>query len=267
MIREPAVAGQFYPGTKTGLEKTLSNLIDRKEKKEKVFGAVSPHAGYIYSGVVAGKVFSRILSKELFIIIGPNHTGVGEIFSIFAQGLWKTPLGSVGIDEEFADYLIANSKLFKADESAHTYEHSIEVQIPFLQYLMNDFKILPLCIANVDIDDLKTAAKELAVAIKALKRDAVIIASSDMTHYEPHKVAKTKDMEAISAILNMREDELWKKVTNMNISMCGVAPVIVTLNAAKAIGAKDARLIDYKTSGDTSGDYSSVVGYGGVIIT
>ena len=265
--REPVMAGQFYPGTKVSLERTLSNLIDKKKERKKALGAMSPHAGYIYSGAVAGEVFSRLMPKELFIIIGPNHTGMGETFSVFGQGLWKTPLGSVEVDKEFADYLIGNSKLFKADEVAHTYEHSIEVQIPFLQYLMNGFKILPLCIASMDINDLKKAAKELAKAIKELKRDVTIIASSDMTHYEPHQIAKTKDMQAISTILNMNEDELLKKVADMNISMCGVGPVIITLTATKAIGAKGAEFVDYKTSGDTSGDYSSVVGYGGVIIT
>lgn len=266
ITREPVVAGQFYPGTKAGLERTLLSLIDKKEKREKALGAMSPHAGYVYSGAVAGKVFSRLTPKELFIIIGPNHTGIGEAFSIFAEGLWKTPLGSVEIDKEFADYLINNSGLFKADETAHAYEHSIEVQLPFLQYTMRDFKILPLCIARIDVNELKKAAQELAAAIKELKKDVTIIASSDMTHYEPQEAAKTKDMKAISAILNMDEDELLNKVTNMNISMCGVAPVIMTLHATKALGAKTAKLIDYKTSGDTTRDYFSVVGYGGVII-
>ena len=264
--REPVVAGQFYPGTKAGLEKMLSTLINKKEKKELVLGAMSPHAGYVYSGGVAGEVFSKLSPKKLFIIIGPNHTGMGESFSVFPQGQWRTPLGSVEVDEEFANYLINNSKLFKADEIAHTYEHSVEVQIPFLQYVMSDFKILPLCISSLNIDDLKKAGQELAKAIKELKRDVTIIASSDMTHYEPHEEAKTKDMQAIQTVLKMDEDELLKTVTKMNISMCGVAPVIIALSATKAIGAKEAEFIDYKTSGDTSGDYSSVVGYGGVII-
>lgn len=264
--REPVVAGQFYPGTKINLEKTLSSLIDRKKKQEKVIGAISPHAGYVYSGAVAGGVFSRLMSKELFIIIGPNHTGMGETFSVSTQGLWKTPLGSVEVDREFADYLISKSNFFKADEAAHTYEHSIEVQLPFLQYIMSGFEILPLCIANTDINDLKKSAEELTKAIKELKRDVTIIASSDMTHYEPQKTAKTKDMQAISAILKMDEDELLDKVTNMNISMCGVAPVAITLNTAKAIGAKEAVLVDYQTSGNATGDYFSVVGYGGIIL-
>ncbi len=267
MTREPVVAGQFYPGVKANLERTLSTLIDKKRKPEKAIGAMSPHAGYVYSGAVAGKVFSALAPKELFIIIGPNHTGTGKPFSVYVDGSWKTPLGSVEVDKKFAEYLINNSKLFEADEAAHAYEHSIEVQIPFLQYTTSNFKILPLCIAGLNINELKGAGGEIAKAVRELKRDVTIIASSDMTHYEPQKIAKEKDMQAISAILRMDEDELSKKVRDLNISMCGVAPVIITLNASKAIGAKEAKLIDYKTSADTSGDYTSVVGYGGIIIT
>ena len=266
MRREPVVAGQFYPGTKEDLERTLSTLINKKGKREKVIGAMSPHAGYIYSGAVAGSVFSTFTPRKLFIIIGPNHTGKGVPFSVFAEGTWQTPLGAVEIDREFSKYLIDNSKLFKADQIAHEHEHSIEVQIPFLQYTMSDFNILPICVASLNINELKKAGEEIAKAVKDLERDATIIASSDMTHYESHDSAKEKDMQAISAILHMDEDELLEKVTSMNISMCGIAPVIMTLSASKTIGAKEAKLVDYKTSGDSSGDYSSVVGYGGVII-
>lgn len=264
--REPVVAGQFYPGNKSGLEKILQAMIHKKEKQEKVLCAISPHAGYMYSGAVAGEVFSRLMPKKLFVIIGPNHTGIGRPFSVYPQGQWKTPLGSVEIDNEFTRYLIGNSELFKADETAHAHEHSIEVQLPFLQYTMREFKIVPLCIGSLNLSELKKAAQELAKTIKDLKKDVTIVASSDMTHYEPHEEAKTKDMQAISAILKLDEEELFDKVVKMHISMCGVAPVVIALHTAKAIGAKEAELVDYKTSGDASGDYSSVVGYGGVII-
>ena len=266
-VREPVVAGQFYPGTKKALEETLTALMDKKSKKKKAIGAMSPHAGYAYSGAVAGKVFSALDRNELFIIIGPNHTGSGAAFSVFTQGTWNTPLGPVEVDEEFAGELVRASNLFKADTLAHAYEHSVEVQLPFLQHAISDFKIVPICISSLNIGDLKSAAGDIAKTIKDLQRNATLIASSDMTHYEPHEEAKKKDMEAISAILRMDEDELMEKVTSLNISMCGVAPVIMTLNAAKILGAKKTELIDYKTSGDISGDYSSVVGYGGVIIT
>lgn len=264
-VREAVVAGQFYPGTKAGLEKMLSGLTEKREK-ESVYGAMSPHAGYVYSGGVAGKVLSRLKNRDIFIIIGPNHTGRGEPFSVFARGKWNTPLGAVDIDEEFTDYLITNSAIFKPDQAAHAYEHSIEVQIPFLQYLMKDFKIVPIIIGSMDIKRLKEAGTEIGKTIKALKKDATIIASSDMTHYESQKMAEKKDKEALSAILNMNEDDLAEKVASMDISMCGVAPVIIMLSAVKYLNAKKSELVDYKTSGDASGDYSSVVGYGGVII-
>ncbi|MEA3305869.1 MAG: AmmeMemoRadiSam system protein B, partial [Candidatus Omnitrophota bacterium] len=177
-----------------------------------------------------------------------------------------TPLGMVEVDSKFAAFLVNNSEFFKSDETAHACEHSIEVQIPFLQYLMEDFKILPICLGSMDMNKLKKIASELATAIKKTKRDAVIIASSDMTHYETHESAKKKDMQAISAILNMDGEELFETIRSMNITMCGAAPMAVTLIAAKSLGAKNAELVDYKTSGDSSGDYSSVVGYGGIII-
>ena len=264
--RPPVVAGQFYPGTSTGLEKALLSLTKKDQIREKAYGAIAPHAGYIYSGMVAGEVFSRLKPRHLFVILGPNHTGRGKPFSVFNEGDWDTPLGSVEIDDEFADHLIKNSESFKKDTLAHSMEHSIEVQLPFLQHLMEGFKILPICVASADLGALKKASSELAKSLLNLKKDFTIIASSDMTHYEPHKIAKAKDMEALTAILKMDEDSLWKKVNELNITMCGIAPVVMMICAAKSLGAKTAELIDYKTSGDTSGDYSSVVGYAGVLV-
>jgi len=264
-IRKSVVAGQFYPGTKDRLLKILSGLTE-KVKKEEALGAMSPHAGYIYSGSVAGKVLSHLKERDLFVIIGPNHTGNGEPFSVFSAGKWETPLGTVDIDEEFARRLIAQSGLFKPDEAAHAGEHSVEVQIPFLQYLMKDFRIVPIIIKSMEIKNLKKAGIEIAEALKESKKNATIIASSDMTHYEPQAEAERKDKSALEAILNIDEDGLIDTVTRMNISMCGIAPVITMLSAVKFLGADNAELIDYKTSGDSSGDYSSVVGYGGVII-
>ena len=155
MMREPVVASQFYPGTKTGLERTLGELIRKNEKKQKVIGAISPHAGYVYSGGVAGSVFSVIAPRELFIVIGPNHTGAGRPFSISTEETWKTPIGNVEIDKELASYLAANSALLEEDSLAHRYEHSIEVQIPFLQFIADDFKVLPLCVGSLNIGELK----------------------------------------------------------------------------------------------------------------
>lgn len=265
VIREPVVAGQFYPDTKSELEKMLSGLTE-KAKKENVIGAISPHAGYIYSGGVAGKVLSRLPDRKTFIIIGPNHTGRGMAFSVFPEGKWRTPLGLVDVDYDMAKRLIQNSDLFEADEAAHAYEHSIEVQIPFLQYLMKDFKILPVIISSTDMVNLKRAGKDIAEMAKTEGVNFSIIASSDMTHYEAQEAAEKKDKAALASILELDENKLAEKVAGMDISMCGIAPVIVMLSASKYLGAKTAELVDYKTSGEVSGDYASVVGYGGVII-
>jgi AmmeMemoRadiSam system protein B len=263
--REPYVSGQFYPGTKMALEKTLAKLTEKVDRAD-AFGAVCPHAGYIYSGKVAGEVMSKIKPKELFVIIGPNHTGIGSPYSIFAEGSWQTPLGEVDIDAALAAKLTQRSKYLKADKTAHLYEHSIEVQLPFLQYLMNNFKILPIVIGDIKRENLREAALDIAAVLKESKKECTIIASSDMTHYEPHNIAQTKDKEALNAILDMDEDALLDIVEALNISMCGVAPVFMTLVASKELGAKETELVDYKTSGDMTGDYQSVVGYGGVII-
>ena len=264
-VREPVVAGQFYPGQKADLEKMLANLTG-KAKKEDAIGAMSPHAGYIYSGAVAGKVMSRLKKRDVFIIIGPNHTGRGAQFSVFPGGKWRTPLGLVDVDGDMAGELIKNSGIFLADEAAHAYEHSIEVQIPFLQYLMKDFKILPIVIGSMEMKRLKQAGDEIAETVNQLGVNCTIIASSDMTHYETQREAERKDKAALAAILELDENKLAEKVSGMDISMCGVSPVIAMLSAAKKWGAKESELVDYKTSGDSSGDYSSVVGYGGVII-
>lgn len=265
-IRKPSVAGQFYQGSKAGLEKELSKLMQKDAQKEDCLGAVSPHAGYVYSGLVAGEVISRIKFKDSFIIMGPNHTGLGKPFAIMSSDSWQTPMGDIAIDADLAKKILQNSKYIKEDASAHIYEHSIEVQLPFLQFVKEDFKFVPIIISSADIETFKEIGKELADVIKKSKREIVIIASSDMTHYEPHDSARKKDKKAIDAILKLDEEGLMNEIQKWNISMCGFAPTIVMLAALKRLGAKEAELVDYKTSGDASGDYSSVVGYAGILI-
>jgi len=267
MIRNPVVAGQFYPESASQLKTMLEQLVDEKAAKEEVIGLVSPHAGYIYSGPVAGRVISRIKFKDTFVIIGPNHTGRGEPLSIMTEGTWKTPLGEVEIDSELAEQILTTSSHLVENYQAHQYEHSIEVQIPFLQYFKSDIKLVPIVLAHTTGAIYKEIGREIAQAIKDLNKEAVIIASSDMTHYEPQESAKRKDNQAIEAILNLDEDELLKRVDKLNISMCGYAPVASLISAAKQLGATGAELVRYQTSGDTTGDYSSVVGYAGIIIT
>ena len=267
MSRKPVVAGQFYPGSPSQLRAMIEQLVGEKGAKADVIGLVSPHAGYIYSGPVAGAVISRIKFKDTFIIMGPNHTGRGKPLSIMTQGTWETPLGEVEIDSELGKQILATSSYLQEDEVAHQYEHSIEVQLPFLQYFKPDIKIVPIVLAYSSGDIYKEIGKDIAKAVKDLNKEVVIIASSDMTHYEPQSSAQRKDTQAIEAILDLNEDELLKRVDELNISMCGYAPTTSLISAAKELGATGAELVKYQTSGDTSGDYSSVVGYAGIIIT
>jgi len=266
MIRNPVVAGQFYPGAASQLRAMIETLVDKTAVKEEVIGLVSPHAGYIYSGPVAGATISRIKFKGTFIIMGPNHTGLGKPLSIMTEGTWSTPLGEVEIDSELGKKLLSISNHLQEDHVAHLREHSIEVQLPFLQYFKKDIKIVPIVFAYSAGSIYKEIGREIAQAIKELNKEVVIIASSDMTHYEPQESAQRKDNQAIEAILDLNEDELLRRVEELNISMCGYAPVVSLISAAKELGATGAELVRYQTSGDTSGDYSSVVGYAGILI-
>jgi len=267
MIRSPVVSGQFYPESPSQLKSMIEGFVDKEAVKEEVIGLVSPHAGYIYSGPVAGAVISRIKFNDTFIIMGPNHTGRGKPLSIMTEGVWKTPLGEVEIDSELGKQILATSKHLEEDYAAHQYEHSIEVQLPFLQYFKKDIRLVPIILSYYPGATYKEIGKEIAKAVKELNKKVVIIASSDMTHYEPQESAQKKDTQAIEAILDLNEDELLKRVDELNISMCGYGPTVSLLSAAKELGATGAELVRYQTSGDTTGDYSAVVGYAGIIIT
>jgi len=266
MVRKPVVAGQFYPGSSLALKDEIAKHISKETKKEKALGLVMPHAGYPYSGPVAGQVISRVEITDTVIILGPNHTGRGEPYSLMSEGTWETPLGNVEIDTELANAILKNTSYLKDDTLAHAYEHSIEVQLPFLQYFKSDFKFVPISLSSYEGKTLKSIGQGLAQAIKDSNRDVMIIASSDMTHYESHEQAKMKDAAAIEAILKLDEDGLLRKVDELNISMCGWMPTVVMLSCCKQLGAKTARLVKYQTSGETTGDYTSVVGYAGIII-
>jgi hypothetical protein len=268
VIRKPVVAGQFYPSNKSSLLRQIEQFVNEDAEKIEAKGILMPHAGYIYSGLVAGQTISSIVPKETFIILGPNHTGYGEHFSIMSQGSWQTPLGKVDIDSDLATAIMQESNFLKEDQKAHMYEHSIEVELPFLQYFSKDFKFIPIVLFPAELKTYKQIADGIVKAIEKIgKTDNItIIASSDMTHYEPQKEAQTKDKQALDTILELDEDGLLKKIKDLNISMCGYAAVIIMLATAKLLGAKNARLIKYQTSADISGDYSAVVGYAGVII-
>ena len=271
-IRQPAVAGQFYPASPQALRKQIE-LFSEKKKAAKtqrgVIGCLLPHAGYIYSGAVAYSVLSQIKLKDNLVILGPNHTGMGEAFSIMAGGSWVTPLGELNINTELAGRLLTRAASLRADELAHKFEHSIEVQLPLLQYFKNDFTFVPIVIASNALKDYQQLGLQIASVIQELhlEKETLIVASSDMTHYEAEAAAKKKDAQAIEAMLELDELKLWSRINELNITMCGYAPAIVLLSAAKALGAKKGELIKYQTSGEVTGDNSSVVGYAGIIVS
>jgi AmmeMemoRadiSam system protein B/AmmeMemoRadiSam system protein A len=266
MIRPPVVAGQFYPASPSQLKAMIKGMIDEKAEKEEVIGLVSPHAGYEYSGPVVGALVSRIKFKDTFIIMGPNHTGRGKAFSIMTEGVWQTPLGDVEIDSELAKRILGISRYLKEDQAAHLDEHSIEVQLPFLQYFKPDVKFVPIVFSFGTGDIYQEIGREIARAVKELKREVVIMTSSDMTHYESQESAQWKDAQAIEAIVELNEEKLLQRVQTLNITMCGYAPAVSLISAAKELGATRAELVKYQTSGDTTGDYSSVVGYAGIVL-
>ncbi|MBT9161237.1 MAG: AmmeMemoRadiSam system protein B [Dehalococcoidia bacterium] len=266
MDRNPIVAGKFYPGTAASLQAEIEGLIAADVAKERVIGLVAPHAGYVYSGAVAGATFSRVEFKDTFVVLGPSHTGRGAAFSIMTEGSWKTPLGEVKIDSSLGKQILHRSDYLRENTAAHLYEHSIEVQLPFLQYFKRDVMIVPIVLAHASGTIYREIGWSIAQAIKDRANEVVIVASSDMTHYEPDESARRKDTQAIEAILDLNEDELLRRVEELNITMCGYAPVVSLICAAKELGAQEAELVRYQTSGDTSGDYRSVVGYAGIII-
>lgn len=266
MIRNPVVAGQFYPANPEELKKQIESFVVGETKKEDVLGIVSPHAGYMFSGPVAGAVYSRISVPDKVIILGPNHTGRGELCSIVTGGSWATPLGEVKIASELGKSTLNNSQYLQEDTLAHQFEHSIEVQLPFLQYFNPSVSFVPICLACADYACCEDIGSAIGKVVKNIGEKVLIIASSDMTHYESANTAKDKDMQAIDAILKLDEKLLLEKVRDFNISMCGYIPATVMLIACKKLGAKKGKIVKYQTSGDILGDYSEVVGYAGIIV-
>jgi len=266
MIREPRVANQFYPGRDRDLKEDLSGRIKEVEKKETVLALVSPHAGYVYSGDVAGAVYSIAEIPKDVVVMGPNHHGLGAPFSVMDRGTWRMPSGDIQINQKLAQLMVGESRWLRADDQAHINEHSVEVQLPFIHYVQPALKFVPVVLSTADYQTCEEIGSAIARAIKSYGEPVVIVASTDMTHYESQESAQQKDQFAMERILAMDPSGLLDTVFRNNISMCGVIPTTVTLIAAKQLGATKARKIAYATSGDVSGDYSYVVGYAGFII-
>jgi AmmeMemoRadiSam system protein B len=270
-VRTPAVAGRFYPGRAEELLREIraytspgKTLVETD--RIAAIGCVAPHAGYIYSGGVAGAVYSRLEIPERCVILCPNHTGKGRPLAVMANTTWQTPLGEVAADADLGARLLRRFPGLEEDSAAHRAEHAIEVQLPFLQARRRDLNIVPIVIGTSDFDVLRGLGEALADVIAAEEEKVLIIASSDMNHYESDAITRVKDHKAIERVLALDARGLWEVVMNEDISMCGFGPTIVMLTAAKLLGATSATLVKYATSGDVSGDYESVVGYAGIIV-
>ena len=266
MKRSAAVADQFYYGTASKLNQQVAQYVDKNAVREKAIGILVPHAGLVYSGAVAGAVYSSIILPRTILLLGPNHTGIGPKISMMDDGEWEIPTGTFTIDKKLASKVALNTINVTRDSQAHLFEHSLEVQLPFLSYLAQDIKIMPISILSATLAECINLADGIAKAVRLVDYPVVIAASSDMSHYLPEKLARHKDSLAIDKILEINPDGLYETVVKEKISMCGYLPATVMLFASKFLGADSSRLVRYMTSGDVSGDYDSVVGYAGIIV-
>ena len=222
MRRKPAVAGYFYPQQKEELRKMIESMVQPDQVKKRARAVISPHAGYIYSGPVAAAVFGSVSLPDRFVMLGPSHRGIESRLAIMKEGIWETPLGEVPVDTQLAELIISQSELITEDNEAHLGEHSLEVQLPFIQFFKSNFSLVPICIAyQASFEELEQLGKAIAAGIKALAKETMIVASTDMSHYVPQEVAKRKDFLAINEILKLEAKGLYEVVTRENISMCG----------------------------------------------
>lgn len=266
-LRHPAVAGRFYPRDPEDLREEVRRYTSGSAPAPvRAFGCIVPHAGYIYSGPVAGAVFARIEIPERCIVLCPNHTGMGRAFAIMSEGEWETPLGRIPIDGGMAAALKRSCPLLDEDSGAHRGEHAIEVELPFLQMRQSKLSFVPIALGTTQFESLEQLGLALAEMILAEKRPILIVASSDMNHYESDAVTRIKDGKALDRILALDGRGLHEVVTYEDVSMCGFGPAIAMLTAAKKLGADCAELVKYATSSDVSGDHELAVGYAGVIV-
>ena len=270
-IRQPAVAGRFYPANPERLRAEVESYLAAPadvatEPKIRALGCVVPHAGYMYSGHVAGAVYRRLELPQWFVILCPNHTGRGEPLAIMSQGAWDTPLGEAEIDEELAEEFKRRMPLLAEDNEAHRSEHALEVQLPFLQVLAPGFRFVPIAVGTSNFEVLSALGVALGNILAQQLERFLIIASSDMNHYESDSITRVKDRRAIDQLLALDARGLYDVIRDGNISMCGYGPAVAMLTATRKLGATQAELIRYATSGDVSGDKDMVVGYAGIAV-
>jgi MEMO1 family protein len=263
-VRHPAVAGKFYPKESQKLLAELRSYLTASSERVEALGCVVPHAGYMYSGHVAGAVYAQIEIPARCIVLCPNHTGMGTPLAIMSEGSWETPLGGIPIDSELAVALSHRFPLLNEDRAAHLSEHAIEVQLPFVQAQRTDVRFVPISIGTRQFDVLEGLGDAIGEVVSRLGERVLVLASSDMNHYESDMITREKDQKAIERILALDARGLYDVVMREEISMCGFGPTVAMLTAAKRLGATKAELIKYATSGDVSGDRQMVVGYAGI---
>jgi AmmeMemoRadiSam system protein B len=274
MIRPAAVAGQFYSASAASLDAEVTGYLDATAAAAPMTAVICPHAGLMYSGHVAGAVLSRVLLPDTVILIGPNHTGMGPAVSVYPEGAWRIPGGAVPVNRDLARAILARDPNAEADMSAHEREHCLEVQLPFLRHRRRDIRIVPIVLGTRNPAVCRTLGRCLAALIGELSgtdpssaERPLLLASTDMNHYESDEVTRDKDHHAIAAIERLDPDGLDAAVTDHDISMCGVAPTLAVLHAARALGRTGATLVRYATSADRGGDRRRVVGYAGFTVT
>ena len=267
MARPAAVAGRFYPADPAVLRADVNSYLSPLRESIRAIGCLVPHAGYIYSGQVAGAVFSRVEIPQRSIVLCPNHTGYGHPLAVMSEGEWTTPLGNVAIDSELAAQLLNAFPALAEDPEAHFAEHAIEVELPFLQVLRPSAKFVPIAVGTARPLLLENLGEAIANVIQGSEHPILIIASSDMNHYEDDATTRVKDRKAIDKIIALDPEGLYETVISESVSMCGFGPAVAMLTAAKKLRASKAELIQYATSGDINGERDKVVGYAGIIVT
>jgi MEMO1 family protein len=269
MLRLPAVSGRFYPSNPTELTIQIREYTktDKAIMRGRVKACLVPHAGYVYSGHVAGAVYARITVPKRIVILGVRHYPRGENAAILSSGAWRTPLGDAAIDEPLAEALRAACPLLREDSVAHSSEHSLEVQIPFLQVLQPEFLFVPVALGIVRFEDLVVVGEAIGRVLAASTEEILLVTTSDLNHYENEATTRVKDQKAIERILALDARGLFDTCRNESISMCGLGPTVAMLTALQSLGGTRAELVRYATSGDVFGDFGAVVGYAGMIFS
>jgi hypothetical protein len=269
MLRMPAVAGRFYPSDPAELTALIRKftIAGKNETPNRVKACLVPHAGYMYSGHVAGAVFARLALPRKIVILGVRHFPRGERAAILSNGAWRTPLGDAVIDGTLAEALRTACPQLKEDAVAHSAEHSLEVQVPFLQVLQPEFAFVPLALGTVQIEELVAIGQGIAKVLLNANEDVLLLTTSDLNHYESDATTRLKDRKAVEQFLALDARGLYDTCRNESISMCGLGPAVTMLTALHELGATNAELVRYATSGDVSGDFDAVVGYAGMLFS